>query len=129
MDSLQVIQALYEAIGRQDHAGVFDLLHDDVRWTVQCAEPGPVPWFGEFRGKEEVPRFFQGLASATFTDFSPRAMVADGELVMVWLHVALTGPSGTAVDMSEVHIWQLRDGKVASLDSIEDTDAVKKAMG
>lgn len=128
MSSLDVIQQLYEAIGRQDHGAVMDLLHDDVRWTINCADPGPVPWFGTFHGKSEVPRFFQGLTAAEFTDFSPKAMVADGDLVMVWLHVALTSPKGKTVDMSEVHIWQLRDGKVASLDALEDTAAVKEAM-
>jgi uncharacterized protein len=125
---IDVIKQLYEAIGRQDLPAVLDLLHDDVRWTVNCAAPGHVPWFGDFRGKSQVPRFFEGLTAARFTDFSPKAMAADGDLVFVWLHVALTAPNGKSVDMSEVHVWQLRGHKVGSVDILEDTAAVRDAM-
>jgi uncharacterized protein len=128
MANIDVIKSLYAAIGNQDFDEIMKLVHDDVRWTVQCADPGPVPWFGDFRGKAELPKFFEALTAAEFTDFSPRAIAADGDVVLAWLHVALTSPSGKKVDMSEVHIWHVREGKVASLDSIEDTDAVKTAM-
>lgn len=128
MTAIETVSALYDAIARQDQQGIFDLLHDDIDWKINCADPGPVPWFGHFRGKNEVGRFFQALASGDFTDFSPRAMAANDDLVLVWLHVALTSPKGKSVDMSEVHIWQVKDGKIASMEALEDTAAVRDAF-
>jgi ketosteroid isomerase-like protein len=128
MTALETVTALYDAIGRQDQQAIFDLLHDDVEWKINCADPGPVPWFGHFRGKDGVGRFFQGLTAAEFTDFTPKAMAADGDLVMVWLHVGLTAPTGKTVDMSEVNIWEVCDGKIVKMEALEDTAAVKEAF-
>lgn len=125
---IDTVTALYDAIARQDQKGIFDLLHDDIEWKVNCADPGPVPWFGCFRGKEEVGRFFAALASADFTDFSPRVMAATDDVVLVWLHVALTTPKQKSVDMSEVHVWHVRGGKIVRMEALEDTAAVKEAF-
>lgn len=128
MSGVALIQDVYGKIAAQDIPGLMALLHDDIRWTINAADPGPVPWFGDFRGKDEVPKFFQGLGAVEWKDFSPRAVVGDDNTVMALLHVAFEAKSGKTVDMLEVHVWGLRDGKVASLDALEDTAAVRDAL-
>lgn len=54
-------------------------------------------------------------------------MVGDDDTVMVLLHAAFRTKAGKEVDMLEVHVWELRDGKVASPDALEDTAVVKEA--
>ncbi len=100
----------------------------DVRWAVNAADREAAPWFGIYQGKRSLPDFFAELAKLTFTDFTLKAVLSDGDLVITWLHVAFTSPLGRDVDMEEVQIWQLADGKVASVDTLLDTAAVAAAF-
>lgn len=128
MAGIDVIREVYDAIGKQDVPTLMGLLHDDVRWTINVSDPGNVPWFGDFRGKDGVGQFFGGIQAVDWTDFSPLEMVGDGDLVMALLHAAFKTKTGKETDFLEVHVWRVRDGKVASLDAIEDTAQVKEAL-
>jgi len=57
-----------------------------------------------------------------------KASLSEGGLVMNWLRVAFTSPKGRQVDMEEVQIWQVADGKVQSVDILFDTAAVARAF-
>ena len=60
---LDKIHNLYAAYGRGDVAGALADLADDVDWAAE-ASGGSVPWFGNYRGKEQVPEFFAAIASS-----------------------------------------------------------------
>jgi uncharacterized protein len=124
----QVIEQVYEAIAKQDVPALMDLLHDDVRWTIDVADPGGAPWWGDFRGKQEIGGFFGGLTAVEWTDFSVKELIAEGDLAMALLHAAFRTKTGKETSYLEVHVWRLRDGKVASLDAVEDTAQVKEAL-
>jgi ketosteroid isomerase-like protein len=62
------------------------------------------------------------------TDFEIKAVFGEGDLVVVWIHVAYTTPTGAAVDMDEAQIWRFQDGKVISVDLFPDTLAVAEAF-
>jgi ketosteroid isomerase-like protein len=81
-----------------------------------------------YEGKRSLPDFFAELARLTFSDFTLKAMLSEGDLVITWLHVAFTSPKGRPVDMEEVQIWRLADGKVQSVDTLLDTAAVGAAF-
>ena len=70
---------------------------------------------GRTRASGRSSIFFDALGTVEFTSTHRTAMVADGDLVITWLHVAFTSPKGRDVDMEEVQIWQLADGKVQSV--------------
>ena len=123
-----IVKTVTEALGRGDLLAVMGLVAKDVRWAVNAADRDAAPWFGVYQGKRSLPDFFAELAKLTFTDFTLKALVADGDLVMSWLHVAFTSPKGRSVDMEEVQIWQLADGKVRSVDTLLDTAAVGAAF-
>jgi ketosteroid isomerase-like protein len=67
---IEAVQRLYEAYGRGDVDAVLAELADDVDWAAEAASTS-VPWYGHFRGKSEVPRFFKEIASnVEVTEFS-----------------------------------------------------------
>jgi ketosteroid isomerase-like protein len=123
-----IVRTVTEALGRGDLLAVMGLVAKDVRWAVNAADREAAPWFQVYQGKRSLPDFFAELSQLTFTDFTLRAMLSDGDLVITWLHVAFTSPQGRSVDMEEVQIWQLADGKVQSVDTLLDTAAVGAAF-
>jgi ketosteroid isomerase-like protein len=126
--NVDTVRAVTEALGRGDLLAVMGMVAKDVRWAVNAADRESAPWFGVYEGKRSLPDFFAELAKLTFTDFTLKAILSDGDLVITWLHVAFTSPSGREVDMEEVQIWQLTDGKVTSVDTLLDTAAVAAAF-
>jgi ketosteroid isomerase-like protein len=123
-----IVRTITEALGRGDLLAVMGLVSRDVRWAVNAADRDAAPWFGVYQGKRSLPDFFAELSLLTFTDFTLKAMLSDGDLVITWLHVAFTSPKGRDVDMEEVQVWQLADGKVRSVDTLLDTAAVGAAF-
>jgi ketosteroid isomerase-like protein len=123
-----IVRTVTEALGRGDLLAVMGLVAKDVRWAVNAADKEAAPWFQVYEGKRSLPDFFAELSELAFTDFTLKAMLSDGDLVMTWLHVAFTSPQGRAVDMEEAQIWQLADGKVQSVDTLLDTAAVGAAF-
>ncbi len=125
----EIVRTITDALSEGDPLRVMAFMSNDVRWAVSAADREAAPWFKEYRGKAGVSAFFEELSKATFTDFTVKAILADGDLVMCWLHVAFTSPSHRVVDMDEVQIWTLADGKVVSLETVLDTALVGAAFG
>jgi ketosteroid isomerase-like protein len=126
--NVDTVRAVTEALGRGDLLAVMGMVSKDVRWAVNAADREAAPWFGVYQGKRSLPDFFAELAKLDFTDFTLKAILSDGDLVVTWLHVAFTSPLDREVDMEEVQIWQLADGKVTSVDTLLDTAAVAAAF-
>jgi ketosteroid isomerase-like protein len=126
--NIDTVKEVTEALGRGDLLAVMGMVSKDVRWAVNAADREAAPWFGVYQGKRSLPDFFAELSKLTFTDFTLKGILSDGDLVMTWLHVAFTTPLGRQVDMEEVQIWQLADGKVTSVDTLLDTAAVAAAF-
>ena len=126
--NIETVRAVTDALGRGDLLAVMGMVAKDVRWAVNAADREAAPWFGVYQGKRSLPDFFAELAKLTFSDFTLKAILSDGDLVMTWLHVAFTTPTGRGVDMEEVQIWQLAGGKVTSVDTLLDTAAVAAAF-
>ena len=118
-----IINAIYQAFGEGDVGTILSHLTDDVDWAPEAA--GTVaPWWGQYKGKDEVPGFFQALAEAVdVTEFTPLTLVEGDEDVLVVIRFGIivksTGRSGTM----ELHHWWHFDGdKVARYRGTEDTD-------
>ncbi len=123
-----IVRSVTEALGRGDLVAVMGMVDRNVRWAVSAADRDAAPWFGVYEGKRSLPDFFAQLAELDFSEFELKALLSDGDLVMTWLHVAFTSPKGRPVDMEEVQIWRLADGKIVSVDTLLDTAAVGAAF-
>jgi ketosteroid isomerase-like protein len=58
--NVDVARSLYEAFGRGDVDALVALLDPQVEWEL--VGPGEIPYFGAYRGPQEVRRFFGLLA-------------------------------------------------------------------
>ena len=121
--TIEAVQRLYDAVGRNDIDAILAELADDVDWAAEAGSTS-VPWYGPHRGKAEVPRFFEALGSSIeITDFTPLTYASNGTDVIVpvrWAYTVIA--TGKQAAMTMQHWWQFADGKVVRFRGSEDTE-------
>lgn len=123
-----LIQALYAAFGRGDIAGIVAATTPDVVWGLD-GRPQDVPMLGHHRGPAGVRAFFKVLAEVhDIASFTPQEFYADGDKVFVLGSYRWTmKPSGRSGESDWLHVWTIRDGKVAGMRSLNDTALLAEA--
>ena len=119
-----IVRAASDAVVRGDALALMGYLSTDIRWEVHADKPEAAPWFGVYRGKREVLQFLEDIAAIGPVEITDRALVADGDLVVTWVHVKFRGPNHRAADIDEAHFWHLVDGRIDAVDILLDTAAV-----
>ena len=127
-DSLSVVQDVYGAFGRGDIPAILGMVSDDVAWTVE-GRAGDYPTFGPRQGPHGALEFFQALgATEDITAFEPKSFHPSGDTVLVQGRIGLTlKTNGKTLDYDWVHIFKVRDGKVAGFRELYDTAMVVEA--
>ncbi|MGD0881666.1 MAG: nuclear transport factor 2 family protein [Acidimicrobiales bacterium] len=123
-----VVRAVSDAIKEGDALAIMGLVSRDIRWSACAADTDAAPWFGVFEGKRALLDLFAAFTTVEFTDVTHKALLADGDLVMTWVHVGFDAPTGRHAETDEVLVWRLADGKVVSVDVLLDTAAVAAAF-
>ncbi len=120
---IDTVQRLYAAYGRGDIDAVLAELTDDVDWAAEAASTS-VPWYGSYRGKGEVPRFFKDIGSnIEITEFTPLSFTSNETDVIATVHWAYTvHATGKTAAMYMQHWWRFTDGKIAFFRGSEDTE-------
>ena len=128
--STAIVQQMYAAFGRGDVPGLLAHVADDVEWTVIGPE-GASPFFGTWRGRDGVGRFFQTVgAHLEFDRFEAGELIAGGDKVIVLgLDHARNKANGKRYQSDFVHVFTLRGGKVVAFREFLDTAAVAAAFG
>ena len=119
------LQRVYAAFGRGDLNAIIAELADDIDWISVSEEYHPVvPWYGRYRGKGEVPRFFKEIGSTVeVTEFTPLSFTASDTDVMVAIRWAFTVKStGRGAVLHMQHRWRFFDGKIVFVRTCEDTE-------
>jgi uncharacterized protein len=122
---IESTQRMYAALGRGDVEAILAELSDDVDWvSVSEARHPSVPWYGSYRGKGDVPRFFKEIGtSVEITEFTPLSFTSDDTDVMVALRWSFTARgTGRSATLHMQHWWRFADGKVAAVRTVEDTE-------
>ncbi|HVE68452.1 MAG TPA: nuclear transport factor 2 family protein [Solirubrobacteraceae bacterium] len=118
--NVQVVKDAYAAFGRGDVEAVLGAMTEDVEWNeaesmpYTCRQPGP----------QEVAEQIFGPIVQDIEDFSvtPEEIVASGDLVVVICRYRGTGKAtGRELDEPAVHVWDMRDGKLARFRQFLDT--------
>lgn len=124
------VQRLYGAVLNNDMDTILGLLADDVDWSADSASAS-VPWYGPFRGKANVPAFFEALAtSVEITDFTPLGYAANDTDVMVPVRFAYTvRATGASAQMTMQHWWRFAEGRIAFFRGAEDSGQSARAFG
>ena len=119
---VEAVQRLYAAYGRGDIDAVLAELDDDVDWAAEAAGTA-VPWWGSFRGKEDVPRFFKEIAAnLDISEFDLVSFTSNETDVVAIVHWTFTVKStGKTASMYMQHWWRFADGRIVFFRGSEDS--------
>lgn len=121
-DNVQVVKALYAALGKGDIPAVLAMLAEDVEWEM----PHPreiVPFGGKWQGREEVGKFFATMHDYTeFKQVALQEFVAQNDKVIVLGHIkVLVKPTEREYENDLVAVWTVENGKVKQMRDFMDT--------
>jgi uncharacterized protein len=123
--NIAIIRRVYDAMKNRDANVMHELFAEDV---VVRQSP-EVPWGGEYDGKDGAFTFFLNLVEHIESQVTTESLFAAGD------HVVQSGrtkgkvlATGASFDMPEVHVWELRDGKVVRFQVYIDTPAMLDAL-
>ena len=118
--SVHVVRGVYEAFGRGDVAAVLGAMADDVEWH----EAEGMPYGGVYRGGQAVAENVFGPVMRDIPNFavSPEELIGSGDTVAAVVRYTGTGQAtGKQLDLPVVHVWDVRDGKIACFRQFIDT--------
>ena len=118
---LEVIEQAYATFGAGDAEGWAALHTDDFVWTIF----GDLPQSGQRIGPQAVidevmglfPTHWPALVFETIETYSV------GDVVFVHTRMAAEG-----MDTQSMHMFIMRDGKIASFTAFDDTDSMRQSM-
>jgi ketosteroid isomerase-like protein len=124
---VDVSQQAYAAFGHGDIPALLSFLSEDVEWSL----PGPsvIPWAGTRHGHEGVAEFFSLVGETLeFEQFEAREFVGQGDPVVLGYQRSFLKPTGRMLEQEWVHVYALRNGKIAMGRFFEDTAAQVVAL-
>ena len=125
VDNIEVVRRGYEAHARGEHAAVLALLHAEV----EILQTPLLPWGGSYRGHEGAREFFRRLAEEVDALPEPEEFIPAGDAVAVTGRLrGRARASGKAFDLAIVHVWTLREGRVARFEAYIDTPRMLAAL-
>ncbi len=103
-----------------------DHLDEDVEWRLAEGFPSE----GHYRGRAGVFEQWWPRHTAIFTDWKAEpAHYAEGEGLVVVLGTYVgTSPVGESLTVPFVHVWWMKDGKVAAFEQHTNTLTVHRAF-
>jgi ketosteroid isomerase-like protein len=124
-DNIHVVRRVYDAMKNRDAEVMQELFADDMRvWQSPM-----LPWGGDYEGRDGAFTFFLTLVEHIQSQVTMENLFAAGD------HVVQTGrtrgtvvANGAPFDIPEVHVWELRDGKVVGFRAYIDTPAMLEAL-
>jgi ketosteroid isomerase-like protein len=121
-----LLRRLFDAFARRDAGVVFELLGEDVVWTV----PGDVPVAGEHRGRRPVVRFLgqtSRLTEGTYRGELRYALGGDDRAVAVY---RATGrrPDGRTIDLDQILLCRVEEGRLVEVTAVPTDQAVFEAF-
>lgn len=127
-ENKQLVQEGYQLFQRGDIAGILMRCHDDVDWI--SPETETAPFSGSFHGKQGLAEFFTKLnASLQAIRYEPLDFIAEGDkVVAVGEATWLVKSTGRQFDTPWMHMFTVRDGKIARIQAITDTAAGERAF-
>lgn len=124
--SEDLIRSLYEAFGRGDIPSILSAVSEDI----SMHSPSTLPQGGEFHGREEAARFFEGIGlhwDSLSVDVDDLLSAGDQVVVIGTAHGRLR--SGDDAGYGATHVWTLRDGTPVSFHEYVDTSVAVPAAG
>lgn len=120
--NIAVIQRTYAAFNSGDIQGVVANSDSNANWVNYG--PAAVPYFGDFTGR--IADFFTAIGQADVGGnvTIDRYIASDDTVVTQGRYTATVRSTGVKFDEPIVHVFTLRDGKIASWSGYGDTAVV-----
>jgi ketosteroid isomerase-like protein len=118
--NVEFVKGVYGAFGRGDVPAVLGAFADDIEWF----ESEGMPYGGVYRGPEAVAQNVFGPITEDIDSFAlvTEEFLDSGETVAAVVRYTGTGKAtGKALDLPAVHVWDVRDGKLARFRQFIDT--------
>ena len=125
--SVEVVRGIYDALGRGDMTGVLGAMADDIKWY----EAEGMPYGGLYQGGDAVAQNVFGPVMQDIPNFAvtPEQFIASGDTVAVVARYTGTGKdTGKELDLQVVHVWDVRDGKLAKFRQFADTAKFREVV-
>ena len=127
--NVTLVKSLYAAFQRGDIAPIIAAVTPDVSWQAR-GRPSDHPALGERKGPQGVQAFF-GIVAETqnVVEFSPREYYPFDDKVFVRGRYAWTmRKTGRPVAAEWIHVFVIRDAKIASFEEFTDTGQFAEAL-
>ena len=118
--NVEFVKGIYGAFGRGDVPAVLGAFTDDIEWF----EAEGMPYGGLHRGPDAVAQNVFGPITEDVEGFAvtPEELIGSGATVAAVVRYTGTGKAtGKALDVPAVHVWEIRDGKLARFRQFIDT--------
>ena len=127
--NVTLVQSLYAAFGRGDIGTIIGAAVLDTVWHVH-GRAKDHPALGVQKGPQGVQKFFEILAETQdVVTFAPREFYAADDKVFVRGNYAWTmRKTGKPVASEWLHMFTIRDGKLAGFDEFTDTAQFAEAL-
>ncbi|WP_405883124.1 nuclear transport factor 2 family protein [Streptomyces sp. NBC_01136] len=123
-DDLAVVRAVYDFINGTNPDGA-SLADPDI--TVYQTEE--LPWGGSYTGLAGFQKFYQAVSNAIHSEVETEALYQAGDrVVQTGRTRGAARATGKPFDAREVHIWQVRNGRIVSLEIYVDTSVLLEAV-
>lgn len=122
-----VVKAHYDANDRRDIEGILA----DITATTQWTEMAGFPCAGTYVGPEAIVKNVFMALGAQFDDYTfklEQLLDAGDHAIGIGDYSARHKKTGKAMTARVVHVWQVRDGKVARFEQFTDTLLVAQSM-
>jgi uncharacterized protein len=112
MSGLELAKKMYDSFAKNDIPGVLSCFADDIEWVLNG--PKTIPYFGSFRGKEEVRIFFSKVAAEEeILQFETEQFIDGGDSVAVIGRERCRARStGKEFSVRWTHVFDCRNGKI-----------------
>jgi uncharacterized protein len=128
--NVELVESTYGAFGRGDVPAVLGSFADDIEWF----EAEGMPYGGLYHGPDAVAQNVFGPITSDVDGFAlvTGEFIASGATVVAVVRYTGTGKvTGKTLDVPAVHVWDIRDGKLARfrqfIDTVEYAEVVPAA--
>ena len=118
--SVEIVRGVYEAFGRGDVQAVLGVMAEEFEWY----EAEGMPYGGLYRTWEAVAENVLGPLLEDIPNFeaTPVEFIASVDKVAAIVRYTGSGKAtGKQLDLPVVHVWDVRDGKIARFRQFADT--------
>jgi len=129
-ENVAIIRGVYEAFAKGDVAGVLGAMSPDIVWHE--AENFPYADRSPYRGPEAVAGGVFARCVGEWNGFAVRMdeLIDGGDRIIAFgRYSGEFKATGRRMNPQAVHVWTIRDGKIAALQQYIDTLDVARATG